>query len=357
MTINLYVTSTQDFSGKSAVCLTFLHRFQKDGYTVGYLKPFSSAARVLSSSSVDEDARLIKETFNLAEPLEILAPVILTTQQAQRILEGDSLDYQKIVKQAAEKVGESKDVVVMEGSANFREGRIVKLSPSEAAVLLDAKVVTVIGYKDVLQVIDDILTASMRLDKNLVGVIVNNVPVSQLDYVKHKVKPYIQKQGINLMAVLPYEKTLYSITVGEIAEALEAEVICASGCENELVENLLIGAMNVETALNYFRRAINKAVIVGGDRPDMQLAAMETSTKVLILTGNVPLNPMIQARAEERGVAIILSTYDTLTTVEKVEKFFGKSRIHQAEKVLRFEELLSQNLDFPALYKAIGLSK
>ena len=53
MTVNLYIPSTQNFSGKSAICVAFMRRFQKDGYEVGYLKPFSSAARVLADSVVD----------------------------------------------------------------------------------------------------------------------------------------------------------------------------------------------------------------------------------------------------------------------------------------------------------------
>jgi BioD-like phosphotransacetylase family protein len=64
---------------------------------------------------------------------------------------------------------------------------------------------------------------------------------------------------------------------------------------------------------------------------------------------------MIAAKAEERDVAIILSPYDTLTTVEMVSQFFGRSRFHQVEKVTRFEELLGQSLDFASLYQALGL--
>jgi uncharacterized protein len=98
----------------------------------------------------------------------------------------------------------------------------------------------------------------------------------------------------------------------------------------------MVAAMNVEQALSHFRLVKNKAVIVGGDQPDIQLAVLETSTRVLILTGHSRPNSMIEARAEERGVAIILSPHDTLTTVEKVEQFFGKTHFHQAEKVSRF---------------------
>jgi BioD-like phosphotransacetylase family protein len=356
MAINLYITSTQSFSGKSAVCVTLMYRMQKDGYRVGYLKPFSSAARVLAESSVDEDARFIKETFHLTEPLNILAPVVVTSQRIRRIFSEGGADYRQAVKTAAETIGQGKDIVVIEGSDNFREGYIVNLSLNEVADLVDAKVITVVGYQNSLQVVDDILTASIRLGKRLLGVIVNSVPAQRLDYIHEYVIPYIQKQGVTVLAALPYQQVLHSISIDEIRQYLDAETIYCDSAD-ELVENLTIASMNVEQALNYFRQVPNKAVIAGGDRPDIQLAALETSTKILILTGNMRPNPMIETRAKERGVAIILSHHDTLTTVEKIEQFFGKTHFHQTEKVVRFEHLLNNTLDFQELYQIIGLQK
>jgi BioD-like phosphotransacetylase family protein len=329
---------------------------RKDGFRVGYLKPFSSAARVLAESSIDEDARFIKETFDLSEPLEILAPVVVTSQRMRKILADGGVDYSETVRQAAAAVSQGKDIVVMEGSDNFREGYIVNLSLNEVASLVDAKVITVVGYQNSLQVVDDTLTALTRLGKRLVGVIINSVPENRLEYVHELVLPYVRKQGVTILAVLPYQQTLHSINIGEIADALGGNLICGE-CLDDLVENLSVAAMNVEQALNHFRLVKNKAVIVGGDRPDIQLAALETSTKVLILTGNTHPNPMIQARAEERNVAIILSPYDTLATVEKVDQFFGKTRFHQTEKISRFALLLNNLLDFDELYRMIGLKK
>jgi BioD-like phosphotransacetylase family protein len=327
---------------------------QRDGYKVGYLKPFSSAARVLAESSVDEDARFIKEAFKLSEPVETLAPVVLTHQQMEKILADNDADYPGVVKEASKTVAEGKDVVIMEGSNNFREGYIVNLSPPETVELLDAKVLTVVGYQDELQAVDDALMAQVRMGKNMVGIILNNVPATRMDYVEQQVQPYLAERGVEVLAVLPHEKVLSSISVSEITEALQGELLCGD-CGDELVENLMVSAMNVEHALNYFRRVTNKAVIVGGDRPDIQLAALETSTKALILTGNLRPNPMIQAKADEQGVGIILSRDDTFTTVEKVEKFFGKTRFRQIEKIMLFEDILSKALDFNRLYSILGL--
>jgi BioD-like phosphotransacetylase family protein len=331
-----------------------MHRLQKDGYQVGYLKPLSSAARVLAESSIDEDARFVQGAFKLTDTLETLAPVVLTQQQMEHILAEGSGDLRQAVQEAAAKVAEGKDVVVMEGSNNFREGYIVNLSPLQTVELLDAKVVTVVGYQDDLQMVDDALMAKVRMGERMVGVIVNNVPQNRIDFIEKQAKPYLENQGVAVLAVLPHEHVLSSISISEIVAALGGELICGE-CEDELVEHLMVSAMNVERALNYFRRVTNKAVIVGGDRPDVQLAALETSTKALILTGNIRPNPMIEAKADERGVAIILSKYDTFTTVEKVEKFFGKTRFRQVEKMMLFEDILSKAMDFDQLYRAIGL--
>ena len=70
----------------------------------------------------------------------------------------------------------------------------------------------------------------------------------------------------------------------------------------------------------------NKAVITGGDRPDIQLAAMETSTRCLILTGNIRPEAQIISRAEEEGIPILSTHHDTMTTIERIEGFFGKTR-------------------------------
>jgi BioD-like phosphotransacetylase family protein len=52
---------------------------------------------------------------------------------------------------------------------------------------------------------------------------------------------------------------------------------------------------------------------------------------------------------------MILVRQDTLTTVETIERFFGKTRFHQEKKVQRFQEMLADRFDFDRLHQAIGL--
>jgi len=54
---------------------------------------------------------------------------------------------------------------------------------------------------------------------------------------------------------------------------------------------------------------------------------------------------------------MILVKQDTLTTVDIVEGVFGKVRFHDEKKIRRFETLLQEHFDYPALYAALGLAK
>lgn len=355
MTINLYVISTQDFTGKSAICVAFMHRMQQDGFKVGYLKPFSSAARVRGESRIDEDARFVKETFNLSEPIEELAPIVFTSQNLRKHLTSGGSDYAQIVKNAGAKVGLGRDVVVMEGSANFREGYVVGLSPITTVEILNAQVVALIGYRSSLQVIDDTMTALTRIGNRLAGAIINSVPDDRMAYVCELVKPYLERKGVNVLAVLPHQSILGSVSIGEINDELEGRIICY-GCNNDLVENLVVASSGIEHSLEQFKRVPNKAVIVGGDRPDIQMDALDTSTKALIITGHLEPVPQVRERAEIEDVAIILSPYDTLSTIERLESLFERSRFHQIEKVKRFEALLSHEMNFDDFYHKLGLN-
>ena len=351
----LYITSTATFSGKTALCIGLGNKFRRDGFTIGYMKPVSTTARKVAGRIVDEDAQFIRQTFNLAEPLEAIAPIVLMPKVVEGILTGEEeADFVARLREAHAKVAQGKDVVILEGGAHCMEGSLINLSAPLVAGLLGARELVVIKYTSNL-VVDDALGAKTLFGDSMLGTVINAVPRQRMRFVQEMVKPYLEERGVKVFAVLPQERLLMSISVGQLADCLGAGIVCAPEASEELVEYLMVGAMNVDSALTYFRRKPNKAVITGGDRSDIQLAALETSTKCLILTGNLYPSPLILGRAEEVGVPVILTKQDTLTTVEIIEQFFGKTRLHQEKKVQRFQEMLNERFDFDALYADLDL--
>jgi BioD-like phosphotransacetylase family protein len=352
----LYITSTETFSGKSAMCVGLANRLRRDGFRIGYIKPVSAGSR-LAAGLVDKDAEFFKQTFDLPDSLDDMAPIGIGPRIVEAILGGEAeIDFAAKLTSAYERIAQGRDVVILEGGCNLREGYLIGLSATEVNGLLDAQDLVVVKFNEDLQVLDDALTAQARLGESLIGVVLNAVPRQRMPYVQEAVKPALERRGIPVLAVLPQERLLLSISVGELAEYLSGKILCGADKMDELVEHLMVGAMSVDSALTYFRRKPNKAVITGGDRPDIQLAALETSTRCLILTGNLRPSPIIMGRAEEVGVPMILVRQDTLSTVEVIERFFGKTRFHLEKKVQRFEEMLEDRFDFERLYSALQLS-
>lgn len=74
---------------------------------------------------------------------------------------------------------------------------------------------------------------------------------------------------------------------GDYLDALGGEVLAGEEGLEHVVEDIVIGAMAIESALGYLRRTANKTVIIGGDRLEAVLYALETSTAALILTGGL----------------------------------------------------------------------
>ena len=129
------------------------------------------------------------------------------------------------------------------------------------------------------------------------------------------------------------------------------------GKADELIEHFMIGAMNVESALRYFRKVSNKAVITGGDRSDIQLAALETPTKCLILTGELYPNASILGRAQEVGVPIVVVRSDTANTLEVCENLSGYVSLHCKSRYSAPPKWWNAKIDFKTIYQQLGLSK
>jgi BioD-like phosphotransacetylase family protein len=351
----MYIASTDTASGKTALCLGLGKRLQSDGFSVGYMKPISLSAHRLEGSAVDEDAQFIKKELQLAEPISDLVPIPLDPQAVESIMRKQKwLDYPKRLLEVFGRVSKGKDVMLVEGVDRLSAGGLIRLPANEVCKLLDAKSLTVVRYTGLLS-LDAVLFYRRVLGDPMIGAVMNGVPQRLMESAEAVAKPYLQKEGILVYGVLPEDRFLMSVSVKELAEALEAEIVTRPDKGEELVQNLMVGAMSADVALSYFRQKPNKAVITGGDRSDIQLAALQTSTNCLILTGNLHPQDMIKGVAQEMGVPIVVSKYDTLTTIEIVEGFFGKSRFQQEKKTQRFQELLSEHFDFTSLYITLGL--
>ena len=349
--VPLYFISNQPFSGKSSMCVGTSKIFAENGLKVGYMKPVGTLPTKVGGVTTDEDAQYISNILQSPDSLEDICPVVITHQQIREGLKNDDFakGFIEKIEKSYKNIQKGKDIVILEGAKSIEDGYFLGVSSLEICEKLGAKTVMVFKYD--AGMVDEILHSKDVIGDYFGGIIINWVPRSQREYLEELILPYLSKKGINVFGYVISDKILSSVSVREMADLLGGQIICAEDKADELVETFMVGAMGQEQALKFFRRKANKAVITGGDRADVQLAALETPTRCLILTGNFQPSTVVLGRAEELGVPMVLVNYDTLTTVERAGEIIGQVRFHEVKKIDKIVEVVQEYIDTDAILK------
>jgi len=322
--VALYVTSSVEGSGKTTVSAGLGKLLLGRGLKVGFLKPVIADSKNQPGQS--NDSVLMKHLLAIEESADSLGPVFR-----------DESDLKDGIKKAYAAISGGKDMVIIEG-----------LSGQAPSIVegLDARVIAVEAYPRSL--------ADYRsLGRRLLGVVINKVPRSRLEAIRSEMAA--QLAGVKILGIMPEDRALLSLTVSELAERIHGEIPQGTGKAAELVENIMLGAMYVDSGLDYFGRKANKAVVLRSDRPDMQLAALETSTRCLVLAGKTAPIPAVLARAEDQNIPVITVKENVATVVTSIESALSQTRF-SAEKLPRLTEIMGRHFDSQSVYQGLGLA-
>lgn len=329
--VALYVASSEAGVGKTAICAGIGKNLLDKGKLIGFFKPTNADNRF------DRDAEFIKQILDVEEPIDIISPVI-----------SDQNNTASKVGGAYAGISSGKDVVIVESAGEKSPG-----GDSEISEVLDAQVIIVEGYS---QDLSSAINSFKEFGERLLGVVVNKVPENQSGRAHDELSAQFGESGITLLGVLPEDRVLFTLTVGELAEHLGGKILNHDEESSGLVENFMLGAMYVRYGPEYFGRKRNKAVVVRGERPDMQMAALETSTRCIVLAGGTDPKSIVLHQAREKKVPIISVEEDVITTVTGIEETLSKTRFHQEKKMPRLADIMGQHFNFQALYQGLGLA-
>jgi BioD-like phosphotransacetylase family protein len=203
--------------------------------------------------------------------------------------------------------------------------------------------------------IDALVELKSVIGDPMIGVVFNKVTSVDLEEIKGLVSPFLNRKKMELYGSVPQDKLLGSIGISELATHLSADVVCGKNNLDGLAENFLVGGMQVDKFISYVLKRPAAGIIVGGDRTDIQLVAIENGVRCLVLSGNLYPNDTIIARAEAKGVPILVTRYDTYTVAKKVEAMVGQLKLEKREKMDHGMNLVDQVFDFKKLYEKLNL--
>lgn len=346
----VYVASNDDDSGKSIVTLALAMIAKETGKTVGYFKPIGMETSLTPGrEAVDEDVEIFKKALNLEFESEILCPIMLRGDFfLDDFTEFNPSHYIEKINSAFKAVTLGKDITLIEGPRSLATGSFIGCPVPKLAREFNSEITLVLRFTDE-SVVDEVLQAKeycARWNAGISCVLLNRIPPDRVEDVKVKIKPFIERQGLKVLGLIPEEAKLSALTAGEVCDFLGGKVLAGfDGLEN-IIETILIGAMTPESAAKYFQKARNELVVTGGDRNDIILTALETGASAIILTGNLYPSAKVLPRADELKTPLILVPYDTYTTLQHINKVIGRVKPKDVRRMQIAVELIKKNVDW-----------
>jgi uncharacterized protein len=345
---SLYIASTQGSGCKTTIAVGLCLALQHRGLKAGYFKPVGTLASSAGGVLFDEDAAFVAGLLGLDDAPADVCPVVLDEDALHDVLAGSEVDAMSRVSAAFARVSQGKDLVVCEGLGEIWQGRFLRTSGTEVVAELDLRTLLVAKFAGA-RLLDDIIYVKDALKQRLLGVLFNMVPQSRLGLVNEQYVRFLAKNDVTSYGALPSNSRLSAVSVGEIVEALDGTYVCGGQYGDRLVETYMIGAMSPDHALRYFQLTPDKVVIVGGDRAEIILTALDTPTVAIVLTGNYVPSPAVLERAEDRGVPLISVESDTVTATDDLRRLFGRLRVKDRAKIELIAGLIDEAVDLDRL--------
>lgn len=352
---NIYVAATSQHVGKTTSTLGLVSAFMKRGVNVGYCKPVGQKTAEIKDITVDKDAILFADLIGFDIVPEVHSPVILGKGATAKYLDSPGkFDLEARIQEANEALHQAHDIVIYEGTGHPGVGSVADLSNARVAKIIDAGVVMVVEG-GIGKTIDMLNMCKAIFDKEevpIIGVIINKVYHDKIDHVRKYVGMWLKKEGIPLLGILPYDKTLAYPLIWTINKAVNGTIIFNKDKITNKIENIIAGSLidlqelssSQDLLLVVSTKAINNAI--------NKIQQITRNNKIehsplsgIVATGQGNIDSNTLQYIEEHKIPLIRTDLDTYGSVIKISKIEVKINRNTKWKVLKAIHLIDQNVD------------
>ncbi len=353
----LYITATEAQSGKSAVALGVMEMLHRRIGRVGFFRPIIN---VTADNERDNDIELISSYFNLNIPYEKMygykmseVTELAAQDKEDEIIEGILSRYNELKEYC--------DFILVEGT-DFSEATAAIELVVNAAIInnLGCPVLTVANAfgkntDEIIQSINILTDSFTDRGCRVVGTIINRTGkgVGKKVIKALKSKKQFKEQ---LIYSIPDDEILGNPTVKEVAENLNAGILCGKEQLNRNVRSFTVAAMH----LRHFLPRIKPGtlIITPGDRADIIIASLgvvasNTMNNIsgIVLTGGLKPDPSVMKLVKGFAlmVPIISVRGDTFVTASDVQKIHAKLSADNERKIHRALGLFDKHVNAPKL--------
>ncbi len=361
---NIYVAASNQHVGKTTCTLGLVSALMKEGYQVGYCKP-------VGQKSLEENQRVDKDTVLFADLIhfdivpELHSPIILGPNATTRFLDNPSdFEFEKDILSAANRLAETHDIVIFEGTGHPGVGSIAEMSNAHVAKLIGAPVIMVVegGIGSTIDILNMNLSLFREEGVPILGVIINKVIPEKMERVRRYLQKWLEPRGIPILGLIPYEKSLAYPVMRTVADSISGLTTHNHEFLDNKVEDIVAGSLldtqELKSSENVLLVAAVRQLEPALDKINILMKLRRKSKSPLsgiVLTG--------QGTPESRSIDYILkykipmirTELDTYGSVLQISKIEVKINRNTPWKVRRAIELVGEYVDIGLLRKRLGL--
>lgn len=357
----LYIAATSQHVGKTTCTLGLMAAIRARGKKVSYCKPVGQEFVELGELRVDKDALLFARGMDFELRAELHSPVIIGRGVTAKYLDDPAkFDFATGITKASRKLQAENDFVIYEGTGHPGVGSVCDMSNAQVAQLLDAPVVMVVegGIGNTIDKLNMNLAMFRERRVPVRGVIVNKTIPKKLEKVRHYVDIYLQKLGIPLLGVLPFEKTLSSPIMATIRRALKGKTLYHRERLDNQVENIASGSLLAQEEVANLK---NLLIIASNRRLEEALTVLQdilrerelpgSTIAGIVVTGADSENPDLPHLdfINEFQIPVVSCALDTYGAAVRINQMEVKINLKTPWKIRRAVELIEEHVNMDLL--------
>ena len=361
----IFIAATNQNDGKTTVALGLICNFQQSFKKVGFIKPIGQRYLEEDGLKIDEDSILIEEVcrIGIKSSLKDMSPIAVEKGFTEKYISRPNKSLiTRQINESFHRICRGQELVVIEGTGHAGVGSVFDHSNATVAKLLGSKVI-IVSSGGVGRPIDEIVLNKALFDKEgvkVLGVIINKVLPEKFDKINDMVRKGLQRKGIDVLGVIPFNPSLSYPTVKQILEETNFELLCGNDFLESYISKVIVGAMRPSNALRYM--VDDSLLITPGDSDEMIRAALSCyrdsdSSRLklsgLIFSGGIMPEREMLTLLSEASIPVLLASMDTYTVSSLIHDLTVKIRPENTAKINMAVKLIKDHVDLDKILKGI----
>jgi BioD-like phosphotransacetylase family protein len=357
MAKKIFIAATGQNCGKTTTCIGLMHLAQKKYGRVGFIKPLGPKPAVFHRLTVDKDAALIAQVFDLEKDLRWMSPVVVHPDTTRRVVDGELSphDFQERIMRACAELEKKCDCIIIEGSGHPGVGSVMKTSNARIARMLNAPVLMVTGG-GLGNVVDKICIGLALFEKEGVevrAVLANKLMPEKRERTLDYLTRALADDQMTVIGGVDYHPVLANPTLRRVSKLLGLPLQGNRREVSRIIHHVQIGAASTQRVTELLKEP--SLLIVTSSRDELlvtlanlyKIPAYRSLIVGLIIPGTSPVSTITQMILDRSNIPYLRTKNNTTAELySMVTEDVSKITAADTEKLGLIRSLAESHIDF-----------